>query len=38
MMQHISSYMGPVLANARSLRPDDVRNFEEVAQAPVRSR
>jgi surface antigen len=29
---------GPVLANARSLRPDDVRGFEEVAQAPARSR
>lgn len=29
---------GPVLANARSLRPDDVRNFEELAQAPARSR
>jgi surface antigen len=29
---------GPVLANARSLRPDDVRSFEEVAQAPARSR
>jgi|GEM_PF-1661056 len=27
---------GPVLANARSLRPDDVRAFEEVAQAPAR--
>jgi surface antigen len=24
---------GPLLANARSLRPDDVRGFEEVAQA-----
>lgn len=29
---------GPVLANARSLRPDDVRGFEEIAQAPARSR
>jgi hypothetical protein len=29
---------GPVLANARSLRPDDVRGFEEVAQAPARNR
>ena len=29
---------GPILANARSLRPDDVRGFEEVAQAPARSR
>lgn len=29
---------GSVLANARSLRPDDVRGFEEVAQAPARSR
>lgn len=29
---------GPVLANARSLRPDDVRGFEELAQAPARSR
>lgn len=29
---------GPVLANARSLRPEDVRGFEEVAQAPARSR
>lgn len=27
---------GPVLANARSLRPDEVRSFEEVAQAPAR--
>lgn len=27
---------GPVLANARSLRPDDVRAFEELAQAPAR--
>jgi len=27
---------GPLLANARSLRPDEVRGFEEVAQAPVR--
>jgi hypothetical protein len=25
-----------VLANARSLRPDDVRAFEELAQAPAR--
>jgi hypothetical protein len=29
---------GPLLSNARSLRPDDVRAFEEVAQAPARSR
>ena len=29
---------GPVLANARSLRPDDVRGFEELAQAPARNR
>ncbi|MEY3731048.1 MAG: hypothetical protein RLZZ57_1804 [Pseudomonadota bacterium] len=29
---------GPVLSNARSLRPEDVRGFEEVAQAPARSR
>ncbi|MFN7307035.1 MAG: CHAP domain-containing protein [Alphaproteobacteria bacterium] len=29
---------GPVLANARSLRPDDVRSFEELAQAPARTR
>jgi len=29
---------GPLLANARSLRPDDVRGFEELAQAPVRNR
>jgi hypothetical protein len=29
---------GPILANARSLRPDDVRSFEELAQAPARSR
>ena len=29
---------GPILANARSLRPDDVRGFEELAQAPARSR
>lgn len=27
---------GPVLANARSLRPDDVRGFEELAQAQPR--
>jgi surface antigen len=27
---------GPLLANARSLRPDDVRGFEEVAQAQPR--
>ena len=27
---------GPVLANARSLRPDDVRSFEELAQAQPR--
>jgi surface antigen len=27
---------GPLLANARSLRPDDVRSFEEVAQAQPR--
>lgn len=27
---------GPVLANARSLRPDDVRAFEELAQAQPR--
>ena len=27
---------GPVLANARSLRPDDVRAFEELVQAPAR--
>jgi len=27
---------GQLMANARSLRPDDVRGFEEVAQAPVR--
>jgi hypothetical protein len=29
---------GPLLANARSLRAEDVRGFEELAQAPVRSR
>ena len=29
---------GPVLANASSLRPDDVRGFEELAQAPARNR
>ena len=29
---------GPVLANAHSIRPNDVRNFEELAQAPARSR
>jgi surface antigen len=29
---------GAVLANARSLRPDDVRGFEELAQAPARTR
>lgn len=29
---------GPILANARSLRPDDVRGFEELAQAPARAR
>jgi hypothetical protein len=29
---------GPVLANAHSLRPSDVRAFEELAQAPARSR
>ena len=29
---------GPVLANARSLRPNDVRSFEELAQAPARGR
>ena len=29
---------GPVLSNARSLRREDVRGFEEVAQAPARSR
>ncbi len=29
---------GPVLANARSLRPEDVRGFEELAQAPARNR
>jgi len=29
---------GPVLANAHSLRPNDVRGFEELAQAPARSR
>ena len=27
---------GALLANARSLRPDDVRGFEELAQAPAR--
>ena len=27
---------GPLLANARSLRPDDLRGFEEVAQAQPR--
>lgn len=27
---------GQLMANARSLRPDDVRGFEEVAQAPAR--
>ena len=27
---------GPLLANARSLRPDDVRGFEELAQAQPR--
>ena len=29
---------GPVLVNAHSLRPSDVRAFEEIAQAPARSR
>ena len=29
---------GPVLANAHSIRPNDVRAFEELAQAPARSR
>lgn len=29
---------GPVLANAHSIRPNDVRSFEELAQAPARSR
>jgi surface antigen len=29
---------GPVMVNAHSLRPSDVRGFEELAQAPARSR
>ena len=29
---------GPVLANAHSIRPNDVRSFEELAQAPARNR
>ena len=29
---------GPVLVNAHSLRPSDVRAFEEIAQAPARNR
>lgn len=29
---------GPVLVNALSLRPSDVRGFEELAQAPARNR
>jgi len=29
---------GPVLVNAHSLRPSDVRGFEELAQAPARNR
>ena len=29
---------GPVLANAHSIRPNNVRSFEELAQAPARSR
>jgi hypothetical protein len=29
---------GPVLVNAHSIRPSDVRAFEEIAQAPARSR
>jgi hypothetical protein len=29
---------GALLANAQSLRPSDIRGFEEIAQAPARSR